>query len=111
MSKNKKIILGIFLGIAVLYGGYSFWGSGSDAPQSDTGLSSETVGDHSEVGKSLIMTLETIRAIKLDKSFLDGPIFASLEDFSTEITPQPVGRDNPFAPTGTLSAPKSQPKH
>lgn len=102
IPKNIKIVL-IVIAVAFLgYVGYSYLTG--DAPSTtstnpDAGLSSQAVGDSSEIGKRLLVTLDTISSLKLDKGILTSEAFMSLQDLSTEITPQPVGRDNPFLPT------------
>ena len=56
------------------------------------------------IGKDLLAALNRLNAIKLDSSLLRDPVFASLQDFSVEIVPQAVGRNNPFLPLGKTAA-------
>jgi hypothetical protein len=98
ISKNIKVIMVVIALIVIGYIGFTY--ITEDAPANpDIGLSAEAVGENSEIGRRLIATLDTISAINLDRSLLTSTIFTSLQDLSTEITPQPVGRDNPFSPT------------
>jgi hypothetical protein len=48
-----------------------------------------------------------IEALKLDTTILTDSVFTSLQDFSQNIEPEPVGRPNPFAPV-TGAAPRTQ---
>lgn len=52
----------------------------------------------------IVATLLSLRAVKLDGTIFSGTAFTQLEDFSTDIISEPVGRTNPFAP---LSSPDS----
>jgi hypothetical protein len=49
-------------------------------------------------GVESISIINKIEAIKLDTSLLNDDAFNSLVDFSQELTPESVGRPNPFAP-------------
>ena len=48
--------------------------------------------------KELVATLLALRAVKLDGTIFVNPAFVALQDFGTQIAPEPVGRQNPFAP-------------
>lgn len=105
MSTNFKRITAIIIGLVIVAVGYYYLTTGSQ-PSSDQGVTVATPEDlQNQIGKDLIATLETIKGIKLDRSVLDSNVFQSLQDFSVPISPQTVGRENPFAPTGQ-SAPK-----
>ena len=53
------------------------------------------------LGRELLAALATLKSTKLDTSIFDDPVFESLKDFGVEISAQPVGRRNPFAPFAT----------
>lgn len=53
-----------------------------------------------EVGREVLSLLTELRAINLDDSLFRRSDFMSLQDFGVEISPDPVGRRNPFAPIG-----------
>jgi hypothetical protein len=62
-------------------------------------LASEDVASRaSVVNGDFLATLERIQLISLDGSLFTSELFASLRDLTVEVSPQPVGRDNPFAP-------------
>ena len=69
------------------------------APEPSQGslLTTESVGG-TGADKGIVDTLLTLRAVSLSGSIFDDPAFASLRDFGTQITAEPVGRENPFAP-------------
>ena len=48
--------------------------------------------------QELLATLLELRELTLNETLFEDPLFQSLEDFSEEILPEPVGRSNPFAP-------------
>lgn len=110
LSKNVKIILAVLVVGVLGFLAYSFLNKAPEAAvTTQGGLSSEGVQESGAVGQRLMATLETIRTLKLDKSIVASPAFTSLKDFSTEISPLPVGRDNPFAPPGVTASPRSTP--
>ncbi len=61
----------------------------------DSGSPSEETAD-----RDLVETLLTLRAITLSGTIFTDPAFRTLQDFGTTIVPEPVGRQNPFAPIG-----------
>jgi hypothetical protein len=95
-KKYKKmiIILGIIVIAAIAY--TLMIGNTDDSLLVSEGPVSGS-GD-SELQNELLALLLEIRSIKLDESILSDPVFISLEDFGQEIIPEPVGRENPFAP-------------
>ena len=94
-SRYKNIFLFLII-FALLAAGYVYFfrGESGDTLQISTGPS----GAATEVGRELLQLGATLRAIKLDDSIFSDPAFRALEDFSQELTPEPVGRQNPFAP-------------
>lgn len=48
--------------------------------------------------QQVVNTLLQLRSISLSGTILTDPAFQSLHDFSIDLVPEPVGRDNPFAP-------------
>ena len=61
-------------------------------------VSESFINTNSSLQDDLIALLLEIRSIKLDGDILSDKVFRSLEDFGQEITPEPIGRENPFAP-------------
>lgn len=55
-------------------------------------------GTEGVVEQELISLLLELRSITLDPAFFNDERFRALKDFSQEIIPEPVGRQNPFAP-------------
>ena len=51
-----------------------------------------------EAERDLVATLLQLRAVTLDGTIFTDPAFQSLLDYGIEIVPEPVGRENPFAP-------------
>ena len=54
----------------------------------------------SGAGQELLALLEQLRAIELDRSVFTDSVFENLQDFRSELLPEPVGRPDPFAPLG-----------
>ncbi len=95
-SQHKLLLIGI----VVLIAGGVWFGFSSEAPTSDL-VTVPIDGASSPIEKNLITTLLTFRSVELDPKILTSPAFISLRDFSTQIVPEPVGRENPFAPLTT----------
>lgn len=94
----NKILL-LVVGVIVAFG---LW-YGLSSPSSDTTSLLDTTTDSAATdpaSQEVLETLLALRAISLDGTVFQNPAFQSLQDFSTEIMPEPVGRPNPFAPLG-----------
>lgn len=100
----------VFVLVAIIVGGVWYGMSGGGAtPEAllttdivDTGSPSANSED-----RELVETLLTLRAITLSGTIFEDPAFRVLQDFGTTIIPEPVGRQNPFAPINRGSAPAS----
>jgi len=94
IKNNKVVVVLVAIGIAALAW---YMLSGSAAPER---ILSQTAIDPSREGveAQLITFLLEVRNIRLNAQIFSNPAFVELKDFSTEIVPEPVGRDNPFSP-------------
>lgn len=91
--------------VAVVIAGYViFFAGGEEEPAL---VSEQPAGESgsSQVGRDLLEQLLQLRSITLEAAVFEDPVFDNLRDFGRELSPQPVGRDNPFAPINTGSAP------
>lgn len=93
--KNKLVVL-VLVGV-VLAGvvWYSFLRDDSTALLKTQDLTEATNVDGDVVG-----VLLQLRAVSLSGTIFTDPAFQILQDFGSEIIPEPVGRPNPFAPIG-----------
>ncbi len=86
--------------IVVIVGVWYGMSGGGVAPEAM--LTTETINDGSPTAstedRELVETLLTLRAITLSGTIFSDPAFKVLQDFGTTIIPEPVGRQNPFAP-------------
>jgi hypothetical protein len=90
-TKTYGTIAIIILAFVLVY----FYMSGS-APVTGTLSAGSTYGS---VGSSELSLLGQVRSLKIDTALFSDPIFATaLKDYSVSITPEQVGRPNPFAP-------------
>ncbi|MDP2593598.1 MAG: hypothetical protein Q8P52_03055 [bacterium] len=104
-KKNKKVILISFAGVLCFSAIYWFmFKDDADVSDQDFLVTQVSVspGDLI-VGRELLGLLSRLRITTLDTEFFDRQDFLSLQDFSREITAQPVGRENPFAPFERVS--------
>ncbi len=103
LARNKLLIL---LALVVLGAGlwYAFLGA------SDTGsllVNEDLTTSTNASDKELVQTLLQLRAIELNGTIFTAPSFMALQDFGSQIVPEPVGRPNPFAPLGASAAASS----
>lgn len=94
----------LFLVLVVVIAGAVWYGMSGGGVSTDQSLiATETLdstgspsGDAED--RELVESLLTLRAITLTGTIFSDPAFQSLRDWGTPIVPEPVGRDNPFAP-------------
>lgn len=104
-QEGKNIILFVVL----LLGAFLAW-KYYFAPAEEEGalLTTQNValsGSEGEVLRALI----DIRSIKIDETIFSSKIFESLVKFGREVTAEPKGRDNPFAPPTSEAPPQTNP--
>ncbi len=102
-------VLSIITFVVLVGGGWYLLSNSS--PSSTPDLIATGPSTSSSDNQQLVTTLNELRAVKLDNSIFSNPAFQSLQDFTTPITPEPVGRPNPFAPlsaTAPVSANTTQ---
>lgn len=100
MLKNNKIIFLVILIIAAFVG-YNFLFKKESPTASDLAAESEQrQSGQSAIGRNLVAALSKLKSVAIDTAFFKDPIFNSLIDFNVQITPQEVGRNNPFSPIG-----------
>lgn len=97
--KKNKILLIVFVAVALLFAWFTLSGGSNTAPSRvlTTASSSSRVA----VDQDILRLLLDMRSISLDGSVFNTPAFVLLRDFGREIVPEPVGRENPFAPTNS----------
>lgn len=103
---NKLIFIII---IVVIAGGVWYGLSISGAPEPLLVTTTSEGGSVSaqNTDQEIIGTLLALRAVTLSGSIFSDPSFVTLQDFGTTIVPEPVGRENPFAPLRTSVPPAS----
>ncbi len=99
VTQNKLLtVIAILFIFGVAY--YTFSSSGNNSAQPI--LSTSTDASSSATTQKLLVVLANLRTIRLDDAVFKDPVFLSLSDFGVVISPEAVGRRNPFAPfTGT----------
>ena len=94
LAKNKIAIIVL----ALIVGVGAWWGlSGNSAP-TDLIVTEDFTAPSSESDRDIVTTLLQLRSVSLGGTIFTDSSFQSLQDFGTEIIPEPVGRPNPFAP-------------
>lgn len=102
--KKYKTILLITAIVVMAFIAYTFT---FDNYKNDSLLTSDSNSESSDstgvgIENDLLTLLLDVRSIKLNGSVFTNEVFKSLEDFGQDIVPEPVGRENPFAPVGTV---------
>lgn len=107
MTDKLKNIL-IIVGVAVIsFLIYSIFLKGD--PEPTVLLESEGQVDSADVlGADIIKAINQISSLDLDRSIFSDPVLRSLVDRSQLISPEPKGRENPFAPIGVVDLTDSQ---
>jgi len=100
-SSRKNLITFGIIAVVVILGYVLVFKGGGDGGGDGSLLVSEPVQGGTTVDPELITMLIELRSIELDNSLFSRESFKSLKDFSIEISPQPVGRNNPFSPIGS----------
>lgn len=84
--------------------GAAWWGftsSSSPAPV----LSTDAVGVATDTQDAqIVSTLLQLQSVTLSGTIFSDPGFLSLQDFTTQVITEPVGRPNPFAPTSATAS-------
>jgi hypothetical protein len=87
----KNIIITIIVIVAVAglgYLGLTYVGGSADT----------LVGATPDSSNAILTALNTLEGIHLNVGFFNDPVYLSLQDFTQQITPEPLSRPNPFAP-------------
>ncbi len=95
LSQHKIFVIAAAVAFAI--GAWYVLSGGSQATQSSTLLLTTTPQENT-AGQDVVEVLLKLRSIKLDGVVFGEPAFRALQDFSTTIVLEPVGRLNPFAP-------------
>ncbi|TSC63316.1 MAG: hypothetical protein Athens041674_198 [Parcubacteria group bacterium Athens0416_74] len=96
----------IFIILIVVIAGGVWYGlsiSGAPEPLLVTTTPEGTSVSAQSTDQEIIGTLLALRAVTLSGSIFSDPSFVTLQDFGTTIVPEPVGRENPFAPLRTAA--------
>lgn len=80
--------------LAVIVAGYFLFIKGDVSFEAPIPLDPEVL----RVEREVLSLLNDLNRIDLEGNIFSSPIFHSLVDYSVELTPEPVGRENPFAP-------------
>ena len=62
-----------------------------------------SVSETKILGEQITQALIQIESLRLDRSIFDNPILSSLTDRNQNISSEPIGRRNPFAPLSDTS--------
>jgi hypothetical protein len=95
----KHKIISIVMTVLVVGIAWYFLSGSSSAPTAV--LSSEASSQSPAGTDQLISSLLALRSVTLGGTIFSNPSFQVLQDFTTPIVPEPVGRPNPFAPLDT----------
>lgn len=100
LASRKIVLIGIAIFVALIIW-YGFMRSNEPAPLL---TSDDVVETEGQADSDVVASLLALRAISLAGTIFEDPAFRRLQDFGNEVTPEPVGRSNPFAPLGADGA-------
>lgn len=106
ISHHKKAIIGIvavvlvFVGYAAIKGGSSTSNSSATLARTSANGTVAGVNDANSPGRLFVTQLLAIQNIHFNTTLFSDPAYQYLQDWSRDLTEQPVGRNNPFAPIG-----------
>lgn len=98
---GRTIVIGILV-LVVVIGGYAlFVGLPKTGTNQLTSLVTAPATEESDkIRAELYALLAEMQDLRIDSAIFSDPRFAALIDWSVPISPQPVGRPNPFLPIG-----------
>ena len=99
LKKNKTLLIILVIVIVAFIGYTIIFNPGEDAGV----LTSKNITTRGGGDNQLLLLLVNLRSITLDDSLFRDPAFRDLIDFGQQLTPEPTGRQNPFAPVGSDS--------
>jgi hypothetical protein len=93
-SKNSLVILIILIALLLAYWLFG----GGEEPL----VSVSTSPEERIIGQELLIELDRLRALnQVGAEIFSDPVFRSLRDTEVKPVPQPIGRSNPFVPSGS----------
>lgn len=105
-EQTKKILMDVVTGIivvAVLVIGYYVFVKKDTVSQSIIESPTAAADQVVLVGSQIASTARSLKdlrsSVEKTAAVFSIPAFASLQDFSVEVLPEPIGRPNPFVPT------------
>jgi hypothetical protein len=101
--KQNRILSVVVVVFVFVIAFYTFFMGSSGSTGNATLL--DTTGANSAASQQLLVTLANLHTIRLDSNIFNDPVFLSLTDFGVVISPESVGRRNPFAPFTATSSP------
>lgn len=102
MQHKLVSVLAVLLVVAGVWYGLS--ASSAPAPILTTDGGTDGSVTTSSQDQDIVGTLLTLRAVTLKGTIFQDPAYRTLQDYSTTIVPEPVGKQNPFDP---LTSPAS----
>ncbi len=99
----KNISAFILIIIAIFFGIWYLSGSNSGSQGSLSSLTTTTASPQSSSAQYIYTLLQQMAQVKLDDSVFQDSVFKRLQDNTVTLSAQPTGRDNPFAPVGSIT--------
>ncbi|MCD5384661.1 MAG: hypothetical protein LRZ97_01970 [Candidatus Pacebacteria bacterium] len=93
IKQNKTVFIGAVILISILI----FYGLSSKPPSAQHTTSTPSQTENTGEREMLEM-LADMKTIRLDGRIFESSTYMNLQDFSREIVPEPIGRQDPFAP-------------
>lgn len=102
ISQHKLISLVILIALI----GAAWWGFTQTSAPAPVVSTTNVGGNATDTQDAqIVQTLLQLQAVSLNGTILTDPGFLSLQDFTTQIVSEPIGRPNPFAPISATVVP------
>ena len=107
MNKSTISII-ILVVVVIIAGGAYFYFYGDNLPSGGS-LLSPASNNADTIGAEALALLNKVKSLNIDADFFKSATYATLVDRTQEISSQPVGRANPFAPVDGVPNPAGTP--
>lgn len=95
-SSSQKLLIGILVLAVIGFVAFKFMGSADTTSEIVT-----TETGQEDVGQQILDAVDKLNTVNIDGSLFTSSLFTNLKDFSTDISSEQQGRQNPFADIGS----------
>lgn len=98
-TQQKLLVIVVVLLVLGAFGYFTFMGTSDELAPGALGNSSVPIGTVAR-GQNILVLVEKLKQISIDKTFFSSVLFSKLQDYSVPLQEEARGRANPFAAIG-----------